>query len=266
MPPGPYAVSVTSNLRYGPARLHRLDLCRPKPAAGQWNGPFPGMAFVHGGAWIGGDKKLNLADCQIWASYGFVAISINYRLITDDPTTWWPAQIIDAQAAIRWLRAHAAEFKMDRREVCAQGDSAGGQLVEYLGYEPHVVPGDYADLYPGLNPHVQCVISEFGPSTWGPGKRRARSPDPRTIMLLDDHHDETAATLLVQGTEDTQVKPDQSEVMYNALKAFGRPVRYKSFNGGHEFKTLHRAQIDAIDQDELEFAIAHARRHGAYQN
>ena len=264
IPLGPYEVTITSNVRYGPDRPHRLDLCRPRPVDGQWRGPFPGIVFVHGGAWVGGDKKRNLLDCQIWGSYGFVAVTINYRLITGDRRTWWPAQIVDAQAAVRWLRSRAAEFDLDRGEVCAQGDSAGGQLAQYLGYESEEVPGDLAALYPGMNSHVQCVISEFGPSTWGPGRRQANAPDPRTLMLLEAEHDRTAATLLVQGTRDTQVKPEESRAIYDALEAYGRPVKYKSYKGGHEFKTLRRAQIDAIDQIELDFAIAHARRHGSY--
>ena len=260
LPNGPYVVNTVSNVRYGPFPKNVLDVCSPVPRADQWQGPFPAMVFVHGGAWSGGDKAYHAPDCTFWASYGFVGVNINYRLQRgDDPSSWWPAQLIDSQATVRWVRFNAASLGVAASHVYAMGDSAGGQLVEYLGFQSSTVPGDLAGLYPRLSSHVQFVVAEWAPSHWGPALWQPDSPTRRTYDLVPANYSRTARTLLVQGSDDTIVWPSQSIDLYNELRAFGRPVEYLEFKGGHGFVGTSSSIITAVRIREINAAMAQAK-------
>jgi acetyl esterase/lipase len=93
------------------------------------NGPFPGVVVVHGGVFVKGDKSQFADASQELASNGYVAFDINYRLAPRFP---FPAGLNDAQAAVVYLRAHAATYHVDPGRVGALGGSAGGNLVGML--------------------------------------------------------------------------------------------------------------------------------------
>ncbi len=87
----------------------KLDLYLPP---GKANAPRPAIVVVHGGGWRGGDKQRGqwVRVPAQYASDGYVAMSVNYRLTGEAP---WPAQIEDVKAAVRWLRAHAEKYGVD---------------------------------------------------------------------------------------------------------------------------------------------------------
>jgi triacylglycerol lipase len=93
-------------------------------------GPFPGMLVVHGGAWMMGTREQLAGAALFLAEHSYVAVAIDYRLAPQDK---WPAQIYDCSAAVRWMREHAKEYKIDPAKIGAFGYSAGGHLVALLG-------------------------------------------------------------------------------------------------------------------------------------
>jgi acetyl esterase/lipase len=101
------------------------DVYRPRGT-----GPFPGMLVVHGGAWRMGARADLAMLAQRLAENGYTAVAIDYRLA---PTYKFPAQIYDCQAAVRWMRSHASELKIDPARIGGFGYSAGGHLVALLG-------------------------------------------------------------------------------------------------------------------------------------
>ncbi|HST87699.1 MAG TPA: alpha/beta hydrolase, partial [Ktedonobacterales bacterium] len=123
---GRYAVEVRRDVAYGPLPEERLDLCRPVGAAGAR----PGVLLIHGGGWRSGGRGQFAAECALLASRGFVAATIDYRLA---PRNRWPAQLVDAQLAVRYLRAQRAALGLDAGRLCAWGESAGGHLAAFLG-------------------------------------------------------------------------------------------------------------------------------------
>jgi acetyl esterase/lipase len=106
----------------------RLDAFVPDGA-----GPFPTVIMVHGGVWNAGDKSGGRSHGYMapmdgpLARAGFAWFEINYRLSTKYP---YPACIDDVEAAIRWVKAHAAEYHVDPRRIALAGESAGGHLVD----------------------------------------------------------------------------------------------------------------------------------------
>jgi acetyl esterase/lipase len=99
----------------------------PPPATG-----FPLVIQIHGGAFMGGDKRLILPFVD-WpgvlaslAARGYVVASINYRLSGE---ARFPAQAQDVKAAVRWLRLNAVKYAIDPGRAVTWGQSAGGHLA-----------------------------------------------------------------------------------------------------------------------------------------
>lgn len=86
--------------------------------------PVPVMVYIHGGGWNHGDRKQALASiCNYVTKRGYIGVSLDYRLTPEAP---FPAQIQDVKLAIRYLRAHAAEYHLDPSRIGVWGSSSGG--------------------------------------------------------------------------------------------------------------------------------------------
>src|SRR5438045_1220523 len=87
-------------------------------------GPFPTCILVHGGGFTKGDKTSFIKPLfEPLSKAGFAWFTINYRLA---PAHRWPACLDDVETAIRWVRAHAREYKVDTSRIALIGESAGG--------------------------------------------------------------------------------------------------------------------------------------------
>jgi acetyl esterase/lipase len=132
---------VIRNLDYAGdgQKAHRLDVIRRRtdqPAAG------PVMIYIHGGAWIIGDKReQGLPMLYELARRGWVCVTINYRL---SPKATWPDHIVDCKRAVAWVRDHIGDYGGDPRFVAVSGGSAGGHLsalVALTSGDPNFQPG-----------------------------------------------------------------------------------------------------------------------------
>lgn len=142
----PAGLVVDEDLAYGvreDGTLLTLDVCRPADAVGSTSstegtdaatGALPAVVSIHGGSWARGDKaNADWRNVCLWlASEGFVAASVNYRLV---PDAVFPAQLDDVALAVEWLREpeQLAEFGIDPGRIGAFGGSAGGSLAALLG-------------------------------------------------------------------------------------------------------------------------------------
>ena len=95
-------------------------------------GPFPGIIDVHGGAWHNGDRTNNGGIDQALAARGILVAAIDFR---QPPEAGYPASICDVNLAVRWLKAHAAEFN-GTTAVGAFGNSSGGHQVVLSALRP----------------------------------------------------------------------------------------------------------------------------------
>ncbi len=230
----------------------KLDLYLPGPEAA---GPLPLIIWVHGGAWLAGSKD----PCPAvgYVRRGYAVASINYRLSRH---AIFPAQIQDCQAAVRWLRANAGEYGIDPNRFGVWGASAGGHLAALLGVctvpirtsEDEETPEDGAAY--DLSSRVQAVCDFFGPTDFarmndfwttmdhdaanspgslligGPVQEhpdRVRRANPITYVTKD-----APPFLIVHGDADPLVPHNQSELLYEALKAAGVEVTFYTVRGG----------------------------------
>ncbi len=233
--------------------LQKLDLYLPNTP-----GPArPLVVFIHGGAWRAGSKENNPAKFLVPS--GYVVASINYRFTQDAK---FPAQIEDCKSAIRWLRAHAAEYGIDSRRIGVWGASAGGHLVALLG-----VTGQTKEFDQGENldqsSAVQCVVDWFGPTDFLTHKQviEAKYGNSSVEQLLGgtvkDHPDtarkasplyyvtkDAAPFLIMHGELDPLVEVKQSQLINDALKTVGVECTLEVIpgakHGGTEFTTPER--------------------------
>jgi acetyl esterase/lipase len=134
--------------------------------------------WVHGGYFLEGSKEVSWykAAREQFVKAGYVVFAINYRLNPDIPRGLLPTitelqieQYLatihdaqhDAQAAVRWVRAHAAEYRLDTSKIAIAGHSAGGIISQSVLFNEHD-PG--ASGTPGVSSHVDAAISSAGAS------------------------------------------------------------------------------------------------------
>ncbi len=116
--------TVTKDVVVYPEHTVTLTLYIPDKA-----GKYPAVLDIHGGGWKQRQVEQDRPMMERLAARGFVTGIVSYRLSTEAK---YPAAINDCKAAVRYLRAHAAELKIDPERIGAMGGSAGGHLTALL--------------------------------------------------------------------------------------------------------------------------------------
>jgi acetyl esterase/lipase len=221
-----------------------MDLYFPKTDA-----PWQVLLYVHGGSFTGGDKRTGSGtiDIPAMAERGYAVAAINYRLMPEYP---FPAEVIDAKCAVRFLRAHAEEYNLRVEQIGVWGGSAGGHLATMMG----LTNGDIA-FERGENleysSQVDAVVEMFGPTdlTQPMGwlqrllLRRAfgtdSAEDTRLIEASPIRHVslDAAPFLIIHGEQDTAVPVEQAQIMREKLSEAGVDVSLVIVeNANHNFK------------------------------
>lgn len=214
-------------------------------------GSHPAVLVVHGGAWRSGDRKQLRGYANALAKRGFACFAIDYRLAPDDK---FPAQIEDCREAVKWIRTHAAEYKVNPDKLGAIGYSAGGHLVCLLattGEAPSDKNG-HADT------RIQCVAAGGAPTdfrTAADNGRWARYWMGGDLTTARDKFHDASATAFVDkddppifffnGTADELVPIEWSLSCHDALKANGVKTEMHRINGaGHLLAAMNPDALD----------------------
>ena len=157
------AAQTIKNINYAgtSSASQTLDLLLPANAPI----PLPLVVRIHGGGFSSGDtagEETGTTANAILAK-GYALAGVNYRLSGE---ALFPAGAQDVKAAVRWLRAHAAQYGLDTDRFACWGESAGGYMVAMLG-----VTGDQATVFddnslgnPGVSSAVAAVVDWYGPT------------------------------------------------------------------------------------------------------
>lgn len=126
-------IAVEIDRAYGEHPRQRLDIYRA-----QGKGPMPVVIFVHGGAFVRGDKRVNeeiyANVAYYFARNGCLGINMEYRLA---PEAEFPAGAQDVAAAVDWAGRHAPEFGGDPGRIFLIGHSAGATHVATYACDPN---------------------------------------------------------------------------------------------------------------------------------
>jgi acetyl esterase/lipase len=244
--PGKISGKVDRNIVYGNADGVDLKMDIYYPAKSDEK--TTAVLYVHGGAWIKGDKSEGAGSLFIPAlvSSGYLVAAINYRLA---PQYKFPANIEDVNCAVRYLRANALKYGINPDKIGALGGSAGGHLVSLLGVT------DITDGFAGngrnsdQSSRVQAVVDMFGPTDiplmfnndskgmaaiFGSNDKNSsiiQNASPVNHISADD-----PPFLIIHGNMDTVVPIEQSQEFYDRLVAAGVPAKLVIVNNaGHAF-------------------------------
>ncbi len=254
-------VRIESNVVYGmySGLALLMDVYHPEKPNGY------GIVFISGSGW---SRELSLdatplketGQEQVYAmplaEAGYTVFGINHRA---SPRFRHPAQIEDAQRAVRYIRYNANDYGIDAKRIGAMGGSSGGHLVSLLG----VLDGDGDPDDPSPinreSAKVQCVVARAAPADFrampdeslgflfGFRASEARregtlefrqivEASPVTYVSADD-----PPFLLIHGDTDSSVPFEQSETMMAALSEVGAEVDLLRIPGGG-----HGARFTAI--------------------
>lgn len=241
--PATPAVQTQSGLVYGDVDGSQLLLDVYLPADGATSRP--AVLLFYGGGFGMGDRSWMAEHAIGLAEAGCVAVTPDYRLLDGVGGNLWPAQLDDAQRAVRWVRANAERYGVDPDRVGAYGHSSGGLSAAHLGVrETH----DNADAsLARYSSRVACAIdiasvTDVTSSSPNPGIEaefvgqlggtRQELPDAYVDVSPVSHVDaDTVPFLLLYGIDDTFVSIEQGRRLAAVLHAADGEVVYGEFAG-----------------------------------
>ena len=152
-----FEVDYTYDVVYATVGTQTLlaDLIRPRTSE-----ILPAVVVLHGGGFRVGARDGPLSTAEPVARRGYVIASIDYRLLPAQ----FPAQIEDGKAAVRFLRAHAADYNIDPNQIAAWGISAGGTIANLMGTAGDVDEWNHSGGSEGFSSRVAAVVDWFGTS------------------------------------------------------------------------------------------------------
>ncbi|GDY21975.1 hypothetical protein LBMAG56_33220 [Verrucomicrobiota bacterium] len=200
-------------------------------------GPFATCILVHGGGFMRGDKTSYIKPLfEPLGQAGFAWFTINYRLA---PTNRYPACVEDVESAIRWVKAHAAEYKVDPRRIALIGESAGGHLVSLVGTRTNRDLA-VAAVVPIYAPHDLVLQvdhrAKLGPSMEALFGLKELNDQARTVLRAASStaylRRDLPPYLLIHGDKDEQVPYEQSVKFQRQMQALGATCDFITIPGG----------------------------------
>lgn len=220
--------------------------------------PTAAVVVIHGGAWMGGDRKQMGELCQAISKKGLLAATVQYRLA---PAFKWPAMLDDVQTAVRYLRANATKYHIDPKRIGATGASAGGHLSLLLGSRDTRDPSP--SLFPKESSRVSAVLNLFGPTDLSKdfppsldlvfatvlGKPKAQAAEEiRQASPVTFVDAKTAPVFTIHGSADPLVPVIQVQRLHDLLKGASVPNEQHVIQGmGHEIARNNVDCMKALD-------------------
>ena len=184
-------------------------------------------------------------EAKYFQAHGVAAFVLKYRL----PTKGYrhPVPMLDVQRALRLIRSHAADWKLDPAKIGVMGFFAGGHLASTLdthfdaGDPQATDPVDQVSCRPDFAVLVYPVISmKIGITHMGSRNNLlGPNPDPALVDSLSNETQvtpQTPPTILIDVTDDKVVPVENSRLMYAALQKAGVPSALQEYpHGGHGF-------------------------------
>jgi len=246
------SANLKLDITYGIASGEELKMDISVP---EGKGPFPVCILVHGGGFTRGDKQKQPKHLfKPLSDAGYAWVSINYRLA---PKYKYPSSVEDLETAIRWVKAHAAEYRFDNSRIVLIGESAGGYLVNMVGTknEKDTRVAAVVSLYGASDLLSRLNASDGKPSYNFSTYFGVTGDNEATRKFLQEASPSTYVRpglppfLLIHGNKDETVPYEQSVNFLAKLKAAKVPAELITIEGGiHGMSAWNKINSDYATQ------------------
>jgi acetyl esterase/lipase len=257
----------------------KLNVYRPSTGSGPW----PVLIYYPGGGWVSQNEG-NIAMAFInLTAHGYAVVSANY---VTSMSAKWPAQIQDAKAAVRWVRANAATYGFDATRIAVAGTSSGGHIAAYVGASggrtSARIGAETVDLVGGIGgnfsqsdvvqaaapfyPPTDLLVMDHYPTPDVSDHNAANSPESLLVGFPIQTVPEKTGTVnpliftrpspliprlppfwIVHGTQDRSVDFNQSERFSAALLAGGHSATFWPVLGaGHGTGVVDSQEVHSL--------------------
>ncbi len=223
-------------------------------------GPFPALVRTHGGQWNVGSVEGSARIDRALAECGMVVAAMEHRRAPDYP---YPAQVQDANAAVRWVKAHAADFKIDPDYVGGAGDSSGAHTMLLNAMQPdnplYLDGGDgdasvafvilcwgvldpYTRYFYAMDVGREDIVEHTEAYFLTTEMMRRANP---TMMLERGDAVRKPPALIIQGDADDNIPKSLPWMFVDAYESVGGDVQIEWFPGRpHRFGVTHDEEGD----------------------
>jgi acetyl esterase len=263
------AVSEVELRRNSAGRVLMARIYQPKGP-----GPFPTVLDLHGGAWNRKDRFAEEPMDRALAASGLLVVAVDMTLAPEAP---YPACVLDANFAVRWLKANAATWNGDTSKIGVYASSSGGHVAELLAMRPR--DSRYNSIPLASAPDVDATVAYVAMRSpisntfarYENAERRGNQGMVKNNKVFFDPwetiHESNpqeilergekvalAPFLVMQGALDDNVLPEVQEKFVRTYKTAGGECDYRLFaNSVHEWVAEPGPQTDKAREVVKEF-------------
>ncbi len=199
----------------------------------------PAIIWICGGAFSVVSNSAWMPEMLYFARKGYVVAGIEYR--TSNKVSF-PGGLIDVKSAIRFLKAHAEQFCINKDKIVVMGESAGGTYACLAGMtaeNKEFEKGDYLEY----DSSVAAIVNFYGPSDFSITSivqndivpawtldaflgENAAEENVKRVSAINYVSEKTPPIMILHGTEDQTVPIEQSDRLYEKLVENGVHVKY----------------------------------------
>ena len=155
------------DVKYGNHARNVLDFYQAKS-----DQPTPLVIYIHGGGFVGGSKRMNPRQLQLFLDAGISVAAIHYRFINGKDILL-PEPQRDGARAVQFLRSKAKEWNLDPKRVACYGGSAGAGISMWIGFHDDLADPQSDDPVERESTRIQAIGTFGGQSTYDPIKIKA---------------------------------------------------------------------------------------------
>ncbi|MEC9368014.1 MAG: alpha/beta hydrolase [Pseudomonadota bacterium] len=262
----PRGITRMTDIRYGEEASSLLDVYVP-----EGSGSRPAIIWIHGGAFIAGNKHDLSGYLPILAASNYTLVAVGYALA---PGAKYPAPVLQANAAVAYVQANAGRFGVDSRRIYLAGDSAGAQIAaqlaagvadpayaERVGFTPAIASEQlrgailFCGVYDAAHMKIEGAFGGFLRTVlWSYFGKKDMTGDPRLEQFAVTGNVTSAfpPTFISAGNADP-LEP-QSRALAGALAAKGVAVDALFFPSGYSPPLQHEYQF-SLDIDAGRLAL-----------
>lgn len=240
-------LTVTKNIRYrvGDSETWKLNIAVPNTTSTTKK---PAIIIIHGDKFYDGSKDDKVYEALMldYASQGYVALSVDYRLFREARI---PACIEDVKCAVRWLKANAEKYNVNTNRIGAYGHSAGGAMALMLALSSDKKELEGDGPYPEMSSSITCAAASAPRVEWGTSVATYANTDWWPVGYIKAN---TPPLLLLQGSTDDVSKPTWTDNFVNKMRDAGnKKVEYYKLSTAHNIAIKTEIELSRTAMDEF---------------